>query len=149
MKSWLGGKMTQLQAYRSIWVAIANTLEESANLQAKSELMQKIMAIIEQNKWKQAEAAVHCGMTQPRINDLLRGRLSNFSLDALVNIAASMGCKVHMKLEESCPGPTGSRSGAQGATQLSIERAGGYSSITKESHGSKVSPKSFNRQVVY
>lgn len=31
MKSWLGGKMTQLQAYRSIWVAIANTLKESAN----------------------------------------------------------------------------------------------------------------------
>ncbi|WP_394753796.1 helix-turn-helix domain-containing protein [Crenothrix sp.] len=48
--------------------------------------MQQIAAIIKANDWTQASAATHCGLTQPRVNDLLRGRLSRFSLDALVNI---------------------------------------------------------------
>ncbi len=47
----------------------------------------------------QADAAKHCGVTQPRINDLLRGRISRFSLDALVNIAAALGKRVHIELE--------------------------------------------------
>ena len=39
------------------------------------------------------------GVTQPRINDLLRGRISNFSLDALVNIATSLGLRIHIDVE--------------------------------------------------
>ncbi|XAV88523.1 MAG: XRE family transcriptional regulator [Candidatus Symbiodolus clandestinus] len=66
-------------------------------------------------KWKRAEAAVYRGVTQPRINNLLRGRLSNLSRDALVNIAASIGCKVHMKLEEKLPRPQ--RSARSNATE--------------------------------
>jgi predicted XRE-type DNA-binding protein len=49
--------------------------------------------------WTQAEAARRCGVTQPRINDLLRGRVSRFSLDALVNIATALGCRVRVDLE--------------------------------------------------
>jgi predicted XRE-type DNA-binding protein len=45
------------------------------------------------------QAARHCGVTQPRINDLLRGRVSRFSLDALVNIALGVGRRVHIELE--------------------------------------------------
>ena len=47
---------------------------------------------------KQADAAQRCGVTQPRINDLLRGRVSRFSLDALVNIATALGRRVSFKL---------------------------------------------------
>jgi predicted XRE-type DNA-binding protein len=51
-------------------------------------------------EWLDAtEAASHCGVTQPRINDLLRGRVSRFSLDALVNIATAIGRRVHVELE--------------------------------------------------
>jgi phosphoketolase len=39
------------------------------------------------------------GISQPRVNDLLRGRVSRFSLDALVNIAAALGRHVHIELE--------------------------------------------------
>ena len=46
-----------------------------------------------------AAAAAQCNLTQPRVNDLLRGRISRFSLDALVNIAAAMGQQVHVKLQ--------------------------------------------------
>ena len=44
-------------------------------------------------------AAQRCHLTQPRMNDLLRGRVSRFSLDALVNIATAVGCKVHLELQ--------------------------------------------------
>jgi predicted XRE-type DNA-binding protein len=46
-----------------------------------------------------AEAARQCGVTQPRINDLLRGRISKFSVDALVNIASRLGRKVTVRLD--------------------------------------------------
>ncbi|EQD80597.1 XRE family transcriptional regulator, partial [mine drainage metagenome] len=49
--------------------------------------------------WTQKEAAARCHLTQPRINDLLRGRISRFSLDALVNIASSLGLRIHVELE--------------------------------------------------
>ena len=44
------------------------------------------------------EAAAQCGLMRPRISDLLRGRISRFSLDALVNIAAALGQRVHVEL---------------------------------------------------
>jgi predicted XRE-type DNA-binding protein len=61
--------------------------------------MQKIAARLKQHDWTQAEAASRCGVTQPRINDLVRGRVSRFSLDALVNIATALGCRVRFDLE--------------------------------------------------
>jgi predicted XRE-type DNA-binding protein len=61
--------------------------------------MQKITAIVKQQDWTQAEAANRCGVTQPRIDDLLRGRVSRFSLDALVNIATALGRRVRVDLE--------------------------------------------------
>lgn len=91
--------MSKVESYASVWDAIADTPEEAANLRARAELMQKIAAIVEDNGWTQAEAANQCGVTQPRINDLLRGRVSRFSLDALVNIATALGRRVHVELE--------------------------------------------------
>jgi predicted XRE-type DNA-binding protein len=87
------------QSFDSVWDAVADTPEEAANLRMRAELMTQIAEIINANGWKQAEAAAHCGVTQPRINDLLRGRVSRFSLDALVNIATALGRRVHVALE--------------------------------------------------
>ena len=61
--------------------------------------MRQIAQIVKAAEWTQAEAAEHCGVTQPRIKDLLRGRVSHFSLDALVNIATALGRRVHLELE--------------------------------------------------
>lgn len=85
--------------YASIWDAIADTPEQAANLRARAELMQQIAELIQTQGWKQVEAAERCGVTQPRINDLLRGRVSRFSLDALVNIATALGRRVSVELE--------------------------------------------------
>ena len=88
-----------VKSFASVWDAIADSPEQAANLRARAELMRQIAAIIHAGKWKQAEAAKRCGVTQPRINDLLRGRVSRFSLDALVNIATALGRRVHFALE--------------------------------------------------
>jgi len=85
--------------YDSVWEALADTPEQAANLRARTELMQKIAAIVKENGWTQVEAARRCGVTQPRMNDLLRGRVSRFSLDALVNLATAIGRKVHFEIE--------------------------------------------------
>ena len=89
------------KSYASVWDAIADTPEQAANLRARAELMQKIAAIVKENGWTQVEAADRCGVTQPRINDLLRGRVSRFSLDALVNIATAIGRRVHLEIESA------------------------------------------------
>ncbi len=93
--------MKKAERFDSVWDAISDTPEQAANLRARSELMLKISTIVKKNEWTQVEAATHCGVTQPRINDLLRGRVSRFSLDALVNIATAMGLRVHVELEEA------------------------------------------------
>ena len=91
--------MKKPEMYASVWDAIADTQEQAANLRSRAELMQKIAARVKQHGRTQAEAASRCGVTQPRINDLLRSRVSRFSLDALVNIATALGCRVRLDLE--------------------------------------------------
>lgn len=87
------------ERFASVWDALADTSEEAASLKVRAELMREIAALIRGKDWTQAAAAKHCGVTQPRINDLLRGRISRFSLDALVNIAAALGQQVHVRLK--------------------------------------------------
>jgi predicted XRE-type DNA-binding protein len=67
--------------------------------------MQRIAARLKQNAWTQAEAASRCGVTQPRIDDLLRGRVSRFSLDALVNMATALGWRVRVDVEAAASTP--------------------------------------------
>ena len=87
------------EIYDSVWDAISDTPGEAANLGARADLMEQMSAIIEASGWTQSEAAQRCGVTQPRINDLLRGRISRLLLDALVNIGAAIGRKVTVAIE--------------------------------------------------
>ena len=87
--------------YATVWDALADTPEQAANLQARADLMRQIAELIQAEGWKQVEAAERCSVTQPRINDLLRGRVSRFSLDALVNIATALGRRVSVELQEA------------------------------------------------
>ena len=87
------------KTYASVWDALADTPEEAANLRARADLMRQIAGIIQDHGWTQAEAGRRCGVSQPRINDLLRGRVSRFSIDALVNIATALGRRVTLALD--------------------------------------------------
>ena len=91
--------MSKLKRYASIWDAIADTPADAANLRMRSELMRRIAGILSDSGWTQAEAARRCSVSQPRINDLLRGRISRFSLDALVNMASTLGWKVSLQMK--------------------------------------------------
>ena len=75
--------------YESVWDAIEDSPQERTNLRLRSELMLEIARDIRRNGWTQVEAAQKCGISQPRVNDLLRGKITKFSLDSLVNIATT------------------------------------------------------------
>jgi predicted XRE-type DNA-binding protein len=61
--------------------------------------MSDIRETIRAKQWTQAAAAERCGVSQPRINDLLRGRFEKFSLDALVKMTASLGNKIVLQIK--------------------------------------------------
>lgn len=89
------------RVFTNVFDALANTPQEAANMRARAQLARQITAIIKEKGWTQEVAAQHCGVTQPRINDLVNGRLSRFSLDALFNIASALG-EVNVELREEC-----------------------------------------------
>ncbi len=90
----------EAQTFGNVFDALADTPQQAANMRARADLARQITAIIRDKGWTQTVAARHCGVTQPRINDLLSGHISRFSLDALVNIASTIG-KVHLEIEET------------------------------------------------
>ena len=73
-----------------VWEAIEGP-ESAASLRARSALMIEITELIRRSDWTQREAAKRFGVTQPRISDLMRGRIDLFSLDTLVDMAAAGG----------------------------------------------------------
>ncbi len=82
----------------NVWDVLAESASEAVSLRIRAELMAQIAQLIERKGWTQAEAAKQCGISQPRMNDLVRGRISRFSLDALVDAATALGCRVRVDL---------------------------------------------------
>lgn len=74
--------------------------EEAENLKIRSTLMISIRKLIESRGLKQAEAAELFGVTQPRISDLVRGKVELFSIDGLVNMLAHAGLRVELTVQE-------------------------------------------------
>ena len=87
------------EEFDTVWEALGFAPQEAANLQARSMLMIQIEKLITDHGWTQAIAAKHCGVTQPRINDLLRGKIDKFSIDALVNMATALGKRIDFELK--------------------------------------------------
>lgn len=89
------------QRFTSVWDALEDTAAEAANMRARSALMIAVRKKIEGWKISQTEAARRLGLTQPRLNDLMRGRVDKFSLDALINLAGPAGLAVRLKIGEA------------------------------------------------
>jgi predicted XRE-type DNA-binding protein len=70
-------------------------------MRARSALMIAVRTKVEGWKVSQTEAARRLGLTQPRLNDLMRGRNDKFSLDALVNLALPAGLAVRLEIGEA------------------------------------------------
>jgi predicted XRE-type DNA-binding protein len=88
-----------VQTFASVWDALAETAEEAANMRLRSALAIAVRGAVEGWQMTQAEAARRLGVTQPRLNDLLRGRLDRFSLDALVGLAERAGLSVRIEID--------------------------------------------------
>jgi predicted XRE-type DNA-binding protein len=89
------------QRYASVWDAIEDTPAEAENMKLRSELILALKSHITRSGISQAEAARVFGVTQPRISDLMRGKINLFDLDALVNMAAAAGLHVEMHVQEA------------------------------------------------
>lgn len=83
--------MTNTQRFASVWDAIENTPQEAASMKARAALMMGLSEAIRQQGITQAEAAALLGVTQPRVSDLMRGKVNLFSLDTLMDMAATAG----------------------------------------------------------
>lgn len=74
---------------------------EAQNLLLRADLVVHIRKVIDKLAVTQAEAAKRAGITQPRMNDLVKGRTQKFTLDALVNVAAQLGYTVKLSLKKA------------------------------------------------
>ena len=73
--------------------------DEAAHLLVRSDLMIRVQKLIASRRLKQAEVAKILGVTQPRVSDLLRGRIDLFSTDALIDMLARLGVRVQLVLK--------------------------------------------------
>ena len=83
--------MTTAKRYQSVWDAIEGQAVEAENLKVRAALMAELAAHIDQSGLTQAQAARLFGVSQPRISDLVRGKIDLFSIDTLVNMLSAAG----------------------------------------------------------
>jgi predicted XRE-type DNA-binding protein len=93
--------MKNEQSFASVWDAIEDTPAEAENMKLRSTLMMNLKKYIESAGLSQAEAAKLFNITQPRVSDLMRGKINLFGIDALVNMAAAAGMSVEVSLKKA------------------------------------------------
>ena len=93
--------MRNEQIFASVWDAIEDTPAEAKNMKLRSTLMRDLKDYIVSAGLSQAEAAKLFNITQPRVSDLMRGKINLFGIDALVNLAAAAGMYVEISLKKA------------------------------------------------
>ncbi|MEI6986967.1 MAG: XRE family transcriptional regulator, partial [Rhodospirillaceae bacterium] len=79
------------EKFASVWDAIENTPAEAENMKLRSSLMMALEQHIKAQGWTQKEAGERLGVTQPRVSDLMRGKIGLFGIDTLINMATAAG----------------------------------------------------------
>ena len=88
----------EVQTFEDVFDALAKTPAEAANMKARADLLSLPVGRIKSWDMTQEAAATKLGITRPRLNDLLRGKLGKFSLDALVNLATAAGLVLEIRV---------------------------------------------------
>lgn len=86
------------QRFDSVWDALESDTAEAANMKARSSLMMAIRDVVDGWQLTQAASSEKLGVTQPRLNDLLRGRIDKFSVDALMIMATAAGLTIEWRV---------------------------------------------------
>jgi predicted XRE-type DNA-binding protein len=92
--------MKDTQTYSDVWDAVAETSSEAANLKIRSRLMIALADYVERQNITQAEAARRFGVPRSRVSELVNGKISKFSIDRLVNMAASVDLETHIAVRQ-------------------------------------------------
>jgi len=87
--------------FSRVWAAIEDTPEDAENIKLRSSLMMALKTHLVSSGLSQAQIAKLFGVTQPRVSDLLRGKINLFGLDALVNMAVAGGLRVRMSVRKA------------------------------------------------
>ncbi len=89
------------QRFASVWDAIEDLPAEAENMKLRSALMTALKNHLAQTQMSQAQAAKLLGVTQPRVSDLMRGKINLFGLDSLVNMATAAGLQIELRVREA------------------------------------------------
>lgn len=84
--------------FESVWDAIEGSPSEAENMKLRAKIMRAIIKYIEKEGLSQAEAAKAMSVTQPRISDLVRGKIDLFSIDMLINMASAVGLRTDLRI---------------------------------------------------
>ena len=96
-----GARSMRKKRFASVWDAIENTPAQAENMKLRSALMMALKDHIARTGLSQSEAAKLLGVTQPRISDLMRGKIELFGLDTLVNMIGAAGLHVEMRISDA------------------------------------------------
>lgn len=92
-------KLKRIRGSGNVFEDVGFAPEEAENLLLRAQLMSRIRDVARGTP--QREAAKQFGVSQPRLNDLLRGKISKFSLDALVNMLGHAGMRVELRVRKA------------------------------------------------
>ena len=87
--------------FANVWDAIEDTPAQAENMKLRSTLMMALKDHIVRAGLSQSEAAKLLGVTQPRVSDLMRGKIELFGLDTLVNMIGAAGLHVEMRVSSA------------------------------------------------
>jgi predicted XRE-type DNA-binding protein len=93
--------MTKTRTFANVWDAIEDSPEEAATMTLRSNVMIAIKDKVRSWNTTQANAARRLAITQPRLNDLLNGKINKFSLDTLLILATRAGLKVKIDVRSA------------------------------------------------
>ena len=93
--------MTRKRTFANVWDALEDNPEEAAMITMRSNIMVAIKDEVRSWDTTQARAARRLGITQPRLNDLLHGKINKFSLDMLAALATRAGLKVKIDIRSA------------------------------------------------
>jgi predicted XRE-type DNA-binding protein len=93
--------MKKQTRFVSVWDAIEDTPQQAASMRARSELMMALQGWVKTSGNTQAKAAKLFGITQPRMSNLARGKISLFSLEALIDMATVAGLEPRVTIKKT------------------------------------------------
>jgi predicted XRE-type DNA-binding protein len=96
-----GARSMSKKRFDNVWDAIEDTPAQAENMKLRSALMMALKDHIARTGLSQSEAAKLLGVTQPRISDLMRGKIELFGLDTLVNMIGAAGLHVEMRISDA------------------------------------------------